>query len=411
MLRASPLCARLRCRLAQAASARGRPASALDATARAAASSAAGGGVGAPPRVVFLGTPSCAVAVLDALLAASASSSSPPPFTLAAVVTQPARPRGRGRASPPSPVAQRAAEAGLPVLSPDSASDPAFLAAVAALRPVALCITAAYGLMLPQAFLELPLHGTLNVHPSLLPRWRGAAPVQRCLEAGDPVAGVSVAYTVLACDAGDVLASAAHPLDGTETHTQLLAALFRRGASLLVDEIIGGGALDGSARGRAVPQDASLATRAAKLSATADGVVDWRLPADLLARRVRAFEGWPGVRAPLLICGGGGGGGGLAADAPAQPLLLKVHAARAMGPAEAARALGRGGAEPAAGGGGAAVVGGELVCACGAEGDEGGALAISRVQPPGGVAMTAAAWALGLRGARVELDRGYVANE
>jgi methionyl-tRNA formyltransferase len=154
------------------------------------------------PGVVFLGTPDCACCVLDALLDASEAADAP--FRLSAVVSQPGKPRGRGRGSggapPPSPVAARALERGLSseqVLTPANARCPVFLAALEALQP-ALCVTAAYGHFLPASFLDTPAHGTLNVHPSLLPRWRGAAPVQRALEAGDTRTGVTLAYTVLA---------------------------------------------------------------------------------------------------------------------------------------------------------------------------------------------------------------------
>ena len=149
-----------------------------------------------------------AALVLKRLLAAAAQPDST--FEIAAVVTQPPRPTGRGnrKVPQPSPVQQLAAEAGLPperILAPERPGDKAFLAALQQLAPD-LCVTAAYGNYLPSTFLALPPHGTLNIHPSLLPAYRGAAPVQRSLQDGVPVSGVSVLYTVKAMDAGPILA-------------------------------------------------------------------------------------------------------------------------------------------------------------------------------------------------------------
>jgi methionyl-tRNA formyltransferase len=156
----------------------------------------------APKRVVFLGTPPVAARSLELLLAKSRSGGAD--FEVAAVVSQPPSRSGRKMKLTPSPVASLAEAEGLRLLTPPSAKDEGFLQELAALRPD-LCVTAAYGCFLPQRFLDIPERGTLNIHPSLLPLYRGAAPVQRCLEAGDAVTGVSVAFTVLAMDSGPIL--------------------------------------------------------------------------------------------------------------------------------------------------------------------------------------------------------------
>ena len=170
-------------------------------------------------RVVFLGTPECAARSLELLIAAANEGRSD--FELVAVVSTPPVKRGRKMRLTNSPVQDTAEAAELPVLTPPNAKDEAFLEALAELQPD-LCITAAYGCFLPQRFLDMPKFGTLNIHPSLLPLYRGAAPVQRCLEAGDAVTGVTVAFTVLAMDAGPVLRQVERPLQGDEQAPELL---------------------------------------------------------------------------------------------------------------------------------------------------------------------------------------------
>jgi len=154
-------------------------------------------------RVVFLGTPPVAARSLELLLAASRAGEGGG-FEVAAVVSQPPARTGRKMKLTPSPVAQLAESEGIELLTPASAREAPFLARLAELAPD-LCITAAYGCFLPQTFLDLPRLGTLNIHPSHLPLYRGAAPLQRCLEAGEAAAGVTVAFTVLKMDAGPVL--------------------------------------------------------------------------------------------------------------------------------------------------------------------------------------------------------------
>lgn len=158
-----------------------------------------------------------------------------------------------------------------------------FLEALAALQPD-LCVTAAYGNMLPQRFLDTPRHGTLNIHPSLLPRYRGAAPVNRALEAGDAATGVSLAFTVRACDAGPVLAQREVALAGDEQAPELLCALFEAGTALLVDALPAVWA--GEAGRAAVAQDEAAATHAAKMRKE-DAWLDFARPAAALHNQVR----------------------------------------------------------------------------------------------------------------------------
>lgn len=160
-------------------------------------------GGGETRRIVFLGTPTVAARSLELLLEASRSGAGGG-FEIAAVVSQPASRSGRKKTLTPSPVAKLAASEGIELLTPANAKEEAFLSRLNELQPD-LCVTAAYGCFLPQRFLDMPRLGTLNVHPSLLPLYRGAAPLQRCLEAGDDAAGVTVAFTVLKMDAGPVL--------------------------------------------------------------------------------------------------------------------------------------------------------------------------------------------------------------
>ncbi|KAL6587837.1 hypothetical protein OROMI_000815 [Orobanche minor] len=157
-------------------------------------------------RLVFLGSPKVSASVLDALFSASAAPDSL--FEIAAIVTQPSSVRERGRKLMPSPVAQHALNKGFPsnsIFTPVKASEESFLTSLEALEPE-LCITAAYGNILPTKFLKIPSMGTVNIHPSLLPLYRGAAPVQRALQDGVMETGVSVAYTVRQLDAGPVIA-------------------------------------------------------------------------------------------------------------------------------------------------------------------------------------------------------------
>ncbi|KAL6507483.1 hypothetical protein OROGR_023678 [Orobanche gracilis] len=233
-------------------------------------------------RLVFLGSPKVSASVLDALFSASAAPDSlfemfklsgnsfakyrNPIFRIiAAIVTQPSSVRERGRKLMPSPVAQHALDKGFPsssIFTPVKASEKSFLTSLEALEPE-LCITAAYGNILPTKFLKIPSMGTVNIHPSLLPLYRGAAPVQRALQDGVMETGVSVAYTVRQLDAGPVIACEKVKIDNQIKAPELLELLFGQGSRLLIRELPS--ILDGSAKSKALPQDESRATSAPKL--------------------------------------------------------------------------------------------------------------------------------------------------
>ena len=172
-----------------------------------------------------------------------------------------------------------------------------FLRQLVALKPD-LCVTAAYGNMLPQRFLDIPAFGTINIHPSLLPRWRGAAPVNRCLEAGDSETGVSLAFTVLACDAGPVVSQRKVELSGEEQAPDLLLGLMVQGTELLVESLPR--IWSGEAAATAAAQDAGAATHAAKMDKS-EAVLDFAQTADELHNKVRGFAGWPGTVAKLRV--------------------------------------------------------------------------------------------------------------
>ena len=243
----------------------------------------------AAKRVVFLGTPSVAARSLELLLQASREEGS---FEIAAVVSQPPARAGRKMKLTPSPVQQLAESEGLMVLTPPTAKDEEFITVLSDMQPD-LCITAAYGCFLPQRFLDLPAHGTLNIHPSLLPLYRGAAPVQRCLEAGDLVTGVTVAFTVLEMDSGPVLRQVERPLNGDEQGPELLAELFEAGTANLLEALPS--VWDGSCQHVVRAQDGDRATSASKVRATEAEVRLDTLSAAEIHNRARGFAGWPGI--------------------------------------------------------------------------------------------------------------------
>ncbi len=226
-------------------------------------------------RAVFLGTSGFAVPALEALAAS--------PMEIAAVFTQPDRPTGRGRKRTPPPVKARALEAGLPVLQPEKIR----AADVAAHRPD-VGVAAAYGQILSRRLLGVPRLGVLNLHPSLLPRWRGAAPIPRALLAGDAETGVCVMRLVPELDAGPVLARRAAPIEPRDTSGALHDRLAALGAELMVATLR---RLD---RGEAEekPQDESLVTYAEKLRKE-EARLDWSLSARRLDRLIRGFNPWP----------------------------------------------------------------------------------------------------------------------
>jgi len=232
-------------------------------------------------RLAFMGTPEFALPALDALLAAG--------HEIAAVYSQPPRPAGRGH-KPQASAVQRAAEAkGLPVHTPVSLKTAEEEAAFRALRLDA-AIVVAYGLLLPKPILEAPRLGCLNIHGSLLPRWRGAAPIQRAILAGDAETGITIMQMDAGLDTGGILLQRALPIGAEDSAADLHDRLARLGASLAVE------ALDGLAAGRlsARPQPAAGVAYAAKLD-RAEARIDWREPAEAILRRLRAFTPWPGL--------------------------------------------------------------------------------------------------------------------
>lgn len=285
-------------------------------------------------RIVFAGTPEFAAQHLEALLQAG--------HQVVAVYTQPDRPAGRGQKLMPSPVKQLALQHGLPVMQPATLRDAEAQHALAALQPD-LMVVVAYGLILPQAVLDTPRLGCINSHASLLPRWRGAAPIQRAIEAGDSESGVTVMQMEAGLDTGPMLLKVSTPIGPSDTGGSLHDRLAALGAQAVVEAVarLQAGSLPGER------QDDTLATYAHKLSKD-EARLDWQRPAAELERLVRAFNPWP-------ICHSS-----LAGD------VLKVHAARLVpGQGEPGRIL--------------AVGKDGLTVACGT-----GALQLTRLQLPGG---------------------------
>ncbi|MBI4568361.1 MAG: methionyl-tRNA formyltransferase [Planctomycetes bacterium] len=240
--------------------------------------------------VVFFGTPDFARPSLEGLARS--------PHAVRLVVTQPDRPRGRSGQPAPPDLARVAAVLGIPLFQPEEVNAPESVAAISAARPD-LLVVVAYGAMLREPLLRLAPLGAVNLHGSLLPRWRGAAPVQHAILAGDGRTGVSVQRMVTRLDAGPVLAARETPIGDRETAGDLFTRLAPLGAQLLVETV------DRLAAGE-VPgceQDPSLVTWAPRL-AKADGVVDWSRPAREIERFVRAMTPWPGARAVLAVPGG-----------------------------------------------------------------------------------------------------------
>ena len=236
-------------------------------------------------KVFFMGTAPFAVESLKALAAAG--------IEIAAVLTQPDRPRGRGHKLQPSPVKQAAMEMGLEVWQPEKVRDAAEVEKLAALNCDAGCVVA-YGQILPAGLLKAPRLGCLNVHASLLPRWRGAAPVHWAVAEGDPETGVAVQQMAEKLDSGPVLLEHRTPVGG-KTTAQLLDELAPQGARLLVESLRGleAGSL------KAAEQDESKATYAPLLKKQ-DGIIDFTAPAEVIARRCRAFSAQPGSRCRLM---------------------------------------------------------------------------------------------------------------
>ncbi|RMF33099.1 MAG: methionyl-tRNA formyltransferase [Alphaproteobacteria bacterium] len=230
-------------------------------------------------RIVFMGTPDFAVAALEALHAAG--------HDIAAVCTQPPRPAGRGKRPRPSPVQMHAEALGLPVRCPASLRDAATQAELATLK-AELAVVVAYGLILPAAVLRSFPRGCLNIHASLLPRWRGAAPIQRAIMAGDTETGVSIMQMERGLDTGPVLLSRATPIGPRETAGSLHDRLAGMGAELIVK------ALERIDDLTPVPQPTDGVTYAAKID-KAEARIDWTRPAAEIDRQIRGLSPFPGA--------------------------------------------------------------------------------------------------------------------
>jgi methionyl-tRNA formyltransferase len=232
-------------------------------------------------RLVFAGTPEPALPALRALVNSR--------HTVAAVVTRPDAPAGRGRRLLASPVAEVAAELGIEALKPDRPRDPSFLDRLRAIAPDC-CPVVAYGALLPQSALDIPVHGWVNLHFSVLPAWRGAAPVQHAVLRGDDITGASTFQIVKELDAGPVYGTLTEPVRPADTSGDLLDRLAVAGAQLLV------ATLDGIEDGTvlAVPQPAEGISFAPKLTPD-DARVDWKMPAHLIDRQIRGCTPDPGA--------------------------------------------------------------------------------------------------------------------
>ncbi len=240
--------------------------------------------VSAPPgalplRIVYFGTPAFAVPTLAALVKSR--------HAVVALVSQPDRPSGRGHRVAATPTKTLAVLCGVPVLQPTRLRDEAFLAEVAAFRPD-LGVVAAYGRILPDALLGIPRLGLINVHASLLPAYRGAAPIHRAVIAGDAVTGVTIMRVVSELDAGPMMAKVELPIGADATSVEIEAQLATRGAALLLEVV------EHLAAGTAVetPQDDRAATFAPKIVKT-EGPIDWSLSAARLHNLVRGLQPWP----------------------------------------------------------------------------------------------------------------------
>ena len=233
-------------------------------------------------RILFMGTAELSCASLDALAGDNR-------FQVAAVITQPDQPKGRNLKPQPSPVKTLALRRGLPVLQPERARDEAFIAELRPFKPD-LIVVVAYGQLLPPAILELPRYGSLNVHTSLLPKYRGAAPIQRAIANGDTVTGVTIMKMDAGLDTGPIVAQRPAPIHPADDSATLHDRLAQLGAELLVrtiPEFV-------AEKIPPVPQPAEGASYAAKIKKE-DGRIDWNQPARVIGNRLRAFTPWPGA--------------------------------------------------------------------------------------------------------------------
>jgi len=309
-------------------------------------------------RLVFVGTPQVAVPSLDALLASQ--------HTVVAVVTRPDAPAGRGLRMMASPVAERARQAGLEVLQPQRPSDPGFLARLGELAPDC-CPVTAYGALIPSAALGIPGRGWVNLHFSLLPAWRGAAPVQRAILHGDEITGATTFLLVPELDAGPVFGMVTEVVKPSDTAGDLLARLAVSGADLLVATLDGIEA--GELEARPQPRDGiSLAPKIGR----ADARVDWTRPAPAVDRQVRACTPAPGAWTVL--------DGAIIRLGPVALLGSEDAGQEVMKPGEVAQRRGR------------VVVGTGTV-----------PVGLGHVQPAGKRMMTAAEWLRGVRSSQMVL--------
>jgi methionyl-tRNA formyltransferase len=312
-------------------------------------------------RIGFAGTPAFAAAVLRSLRDAG--------FAVVLVLTQPDRPRGRGLNVAPSPVKRVALEGGIPVyepakLAPEAASAPILV------NPLDVLVVAAYGLILPPAVLAWPRYGCINVHASLLPRWRGAAPIQRALLAGDAQTGVTLMQMEAGLDTGPILDAVRVPIGPRDTAATLEHKLAAQGAVCLIAHLR---RLAAGSAGRPVAQPAAGVTYAAKMR-KAEADIDWSASAADVDRQVRAFDPVPG--ASTLLAG-------------ERVKLWRAHPVPSVAPGMTPGTV-------------IATTGDSIVVACGD-----GALGIAELQPAGGRRMSAAAYLAGHRiaaGARCGKD-------
>ncbi len=237
-------------------------------------------------KIILMGAGTLACPLLEGILAAGRDD-------LVAVVTPPDRAAGRGLQCQPCTLKTLAQARGRPIFTPENASAESFVAQLAALQPDVI-VVASFGQFLKKNLLAVPRRGTINVHPSLLPKYRGASPIQWALANGDTETGVSVLYVTPKMDAGDILAQEKYPILPDDTFCTLEPKLAARGAELLVR------VLDGFRAGRTqgMPQDEAQVTFARKLSKE-DGRVDWSLPAETICNRMRGFAPWPGAYTAL----------------------------------------------------------------------------------------------------------------
>jgi len=290
-----------------------------------------------PRRIAFAGTPDFAALALEAILAAG--------YEVPLVLTQPDRPAGRGQQMHPSAVKTVALAHGLPVHQPERLKDPATHLPLIEAAPD-LLVVAAYGLILPQAVLDIPRLGCINIHGSLLPRWRGAAPIQRAIEAGDAETGVTIMGVELGLDSGPMLLAESLPITASDTAASLHDKLAAQGARLIVDALARFDALTPQVQ----PEEG--VTYAKKIE-KAEAALDWSLPAEVLERRIRAFDPFPGCLGHLK-----------------QAAVKIWRSERAEGAGEPGTVL--------------AVANDGIVVACGS-----GALRLTELQKPGGKRLSA----------------------